>query len=256
MFVGTQDEGHSETEGSESLIESKDARSSQEIPKLFDKAQEPILGLPENPDKLEPSDNPGNVEAVLERARSMSMSNPDYVWTLYCKRWAVLIALAVLNFLQCVATICLSAFISQEAVAFGQAPWIINLCNSSSALLFLPSFIFATKLYTITTLRKALLICSLLIFFGAWIRVVAIWDGNFWWVVAGQTIFGISSPITICGVSILANYWFGDHERGRATALMLVSNPLGFLVSFSIQMYYSVQIEKEANVYPLNTPEW
>ena len=120
------------------------------------------------------------VEQVLERARSMSMTNPNYVWTLYRKRWAILLAFALLNFLQCVATICISAFLTYESAAFDQAPWIINLCNSSSAALFLPSFIFATKLYNVMSMRKCLLICSLMIFFGAWIRVLSWSDTNFW----------------------------------------------------------------------------
>ena len=85
----------------------------------------------------------------------MSKNNPNYVWTLYWYRWLVLLAYFFLNFFQCVATICISGFLSQEAAAFGQPAQVINLSNSSSALLFLPSFILATYLYNVMSMRKA-----------------------------------------------------------------------------------------------------
>lgn len=66
-----------------------------------------------------------------------------------------------------------------------------------------------------------------------------------WWLIGGQTLIGLSSPLTTGGVSIIANYWFADNERARATSLMLVSNPLGIFVSFLIQAVYSSQIKKE-----------
>jgi predicted MFS family arabinose efflux permease len=55
---------------------------------------------------------------------------------------------------------------------------------------------------------------------------------DMWWLVAGQALIGVSSPITTGGVSIIANYWFADSERARATSLMMISNPLGLFTSF------------------------
>jgi predicted MFS family arabinose efflux permease len=120
------------------------------------------------------------------------------------------------------------------AVAYNITPFRANLANSTSAWLFLPFFFLATQMYNRMSLRKVLLICSIIIFFGAWVRLLVMWNGNFWWLILGQTIIGLSSPITTGGVSVLANYWFADMERGRATSLMMVSNPLGFFVSFLI----------------------
>ena len=40
-------------------------------------------------------------------------------------------------------------------------------------------------------------------------------------------------------MSIIANYWFADNERARATSLMMISNPLGLFMSFFIQFIYS-----------------
>lgn len=140
------------------------------------------------------------------------------------------------------ATICISAFVTQLGDAYSASSLTVELCNSSSALLFMPAFIVATQLYNVLTLRKVLLICSIMILIGAWMRLLSLPFNNMWWLIAGQTIIGISSPLTTGGVSIIANYWFADNERARATSLMLVSNPLGIFVSFLIQAIYSGRI--------------
>ena len=64
--------------------------------------------------------------------------------------------------------------------------------------------------------------------------MVTMFNDQFWWVIIGQTIIGISSPFTTGAISIIANLWFGDLERGRATSLMTASNPIGIFVSFGI----------------------
>jgi predicted MFS family arabinose efflux permease len=73
-----------------------------------------------------------------------------------------------------------------------------------------------------------------MILIGAWTRMLTAITGNFWYIIIGQTIIGVSSPITTGGVSIIANYWFADNERARATSLMMVSNPIGICLSFGI----------------------
>ena len=140
------------------------------------------------------------------------------------------------------ATICVSAFITQIGTAYGASTFATDLSNSSSALLFMPSFIVATQLYNTMTLRKVLLICSILIFIGSWMRLLSKPLDSIWWLIAGQTIIGISSPLTTGGVSIIANYWFADNERGKATSFMMMSNPFGIFVSFFIQVLYSLSI--------------
>jgi MFS family permease len=78
---------------------------------------------------------------------------------------------------------------------------------------------------------------------GGSIRMLVLLNGNFWWVVAGCTIIGSAAPFQMGGLSVLANYWFGDKERGKATAIMTVSNPLGMLVGFAIQGIYGARID-------------
>ena len=155
-------------------------------------------------------------------------------YKLYRKRWFILVAFFGINFMQCVSTICISALLSETAIAFHLPTLEVSLCNSSSALFFFPAFIAATQLFNRISSRKVLVICALLFLFGGWIRMVTMFNDQFWWVIIGQTIIGISSPFTTGAISIIANLWFGDLERGRATSLMTASNPLGIFVSFGI----------------------
>jgi len=44
------------------------------------------------------------------------------------------------------------------------------------------------------------------------------------------------------GLSIIANYWFGDAERAKNTSLMTISNPIGMLFGFAIQGIYAYRM--------------
>lgn len=183
--------------------------------------------------------------------RPRTYSSPDYVFTVYKKRWLILIAFFLLNFFQCVATICLTAFLLSLASAFNANSIVVTLANTSSALLFLPMFVIATQMFNTMSSRKALLICSIMLFIGIWLRPLAWINNHFYWIVIGQTIIGLSSPITTGAVSIIANNWFADTERAKATSLMLASNPLGIFTTLLIQTIYGIIIDKKEKADPL-----
>jgi MFS family permease len=68
-------------------------------------------------------------------------------------------------------------------------------------------------------------------------------NNQFWWIVIGQVIIQCGSPMTTGAISIIANLWFGDKERGRATSFMALSSPFGSFCSFLMQAFYSYRIE-------------
>ena len=173
-------------------------------------------------------------DASPDPERVRTYSSPDYVFTVYKKRWYILVAFFLLNFFQCVATICITAYLKTLTVAFNANAIVVTLSNTSSAVLFLPMFIVATQMFNHMSSRKALLICSIMIFIGVWLRDLAWINRHYFWLVIGQTIIGLSSPITTGAVSIISNNWFADNERGRATSLMLASNPLGIFTTLLI----------------------
>lgn len=185
--------------------------------------------------------------------RSRTYSSPDYVFTVYKKRWLILVAFFLINFFQCVATICLTAFLLNLALAFNANNIVVTLANTSSALLFLPMFVIATQMFNSMSSRKAILICTIMLFIGAWLRPLAWINSHFFWIVIGQTIIGLSSPITTGAVSIIANNWFADTERAKATSLMLASNPLGIFTTLLIQTIYGIIIDEKQKADPLKT---
>lgn len=81
--------------------------------------------------------------------------------------------------------------------------------------------------------------------------MVAYFNDQFWWIVIGQTICGLSSPLSTGAISIIANLWFGDQERGKATSIMTASNPLGIFISFGIQAIYSVKNSNDYKAIPV-----
>ena len=190
----------------------------------------------ENTFKLQRAISDGDLvtERYQTEERPRTYSSPDYVFTVYKKRWLILVAFFLLNYFQCVATICLTAFLLDLAQAFNAKSIFVTLANTSSALLFLPMFVIATQMFNTMSSRKALLICTIMIFIGAWLRPLAWINSHFFWIVIGQTIIGLSSPITTGAVSIIANNWFPDSERALATSIMSLSNPIGSFTSFVI----------------------
>lgn len=51
--------------------------------------------------------------------------------------------------------------------------------------------------------------------------------------------------MTTGAISIIANMWFGDNERGRATSIMALSSPFGMFCSFLMSGFYSYRIEQQ-----------
>lgn len=157
----------------------------------------------------------------------------------------------LINFAGSVETVCISVFLPRLVFAFNCSIFEVNFASSCGTAVFLPAFIFTVWLYNSCSLKTVLIIASLLLFFGAWMRMLAMLNNNFFWIVIGQCIIQANGPMTTGAISIIANFWFGDKERGRATSIMALSTPFGMLVSFFIQAFYSYRIEQH---YPYTAP--
>ena len=151
----------------------------------------------------------------------------------------------LINFAGCVETVCISVFAPRLIFAFDCSLFEVNFASSCGTAVFLPSFIITVWLYNTFSVRTVLIIAVVLLFVGAWIRMVAMVNDQFLWIVIGQCIIQTNGPMTTGAISIIANYWFGDKERGRATSIMALSSPFGMLVSFFIQAAYSYRIEQQ-----------
>lgn len=68
---------------------------------------------------------------------------------------------------------------------------------------------------------------------GGWVRQLTTFNGDkFWPILAGSSIVSLSGPIFLSAQNILCNRWFGDDERGIATAITGLAIPLGSIMAF------------------------
>jgi predicted MFS family arabinose efflux permease len=152
-------------------------------------------------------------------------------------------------FMRNLSAICVSSGTSSIANAFNQQYWVINLSVSISAAVYVPTFIGSTYLFNMLECRTVMAIGAGLMLVGAWTRSLAMLDDNYWWVVIGQLIIACAGPTLQSPISTIANNWFGDHERAKATSLMSLSSPLGSLLGFIIQaIYIAITEEKTKNL--------
>ena len=96
-----------------------------------------------------------------------------------------MLAFFFINYFQCVETLCLSAFQTKLALAFDCSLFEVNFAASSASAIFIPAFLFTVYLYNILNLRAVMIVAVMLLFVGAWIRMIAMVNNQFWWINAG-----------------------------------------------------------------------
>lgn len=80
-------------------------------------------------------------------------------------------------------------------------------------------------------LRRCIQIGAVLMITGSAIRLMTSATGVIWWWYLGHIVCLSSQAYLKNPVTKLASNWFGDKERGLATAIGIVSGPLGILIS-------------------------
>lgn len=96
-----------------------------------------------------------------------------------------------------------------------------------------PMFFTSMKMFTVFSSAWTLRLGCIVLLTGCWFRQLSTYDGNkFWPIVAGSFVISLANPIFLCAQNLICNKWFGDKERGLATALSGLSIPLGSVVGF------------------------
>lgn len=157
----------------------------------------------------------------------------------------MLLSFCLFNTNQCISWLCVSVFSPALQTGYGIKLIEVNLAISAQQFLIIPGFILSAWMYTFMELKTIQMIAAVLTFLGGWLRMLTIISGDFWWVVVGCTIVGASAAFQMGGLNIIANDWFGDKERGLATALMTMSNPLGMLLGYTFQGIFITIMEKK-----------
>lgn len=79
-------------------------------------------------------------------------------------------------------------------------------------------------------LRKCVMVGSIIMIIGSVMRFISTFSSMWWWFF-GHVVCMSSQAYLKNPVTKLASNWFGDNERGMATAIGIVSGPLGIFIS-------------------------
>ncbi len=73
---------------------------------------------------------------------------------------------------------------------------------------------------------------------GMWVRLVVIVSPHFYWVLVGQVLAGIGSPLLLNAAAKVGTTWFPSNERALATSLGAVFLQVGNAVAFKLPTWF------------------
>lgn len=71
-----------------------------------------------------------------------------------------------------------------------------------------------------------------------WIRLIVIIHPQFYWVLVGQVLGGIGSPMLLNSAAKLGTTWFPANERPLATSIGAVFLQVGNAIAFKLPTWY------------------
>lgn len=111
--------------------------------------------------------------------------------------------------------------------------WVILLLIIPS-ITYIPMSFVSASLYNKMRTHHVVYLAALLQIIGCWIRSFAFTFGMFWPILFGTLIYMLSVPMLLSAISLIANLWFSDDQRGTATSLMGIAMPCGSMVGLTV----------------------
>ncbi|ANB15860.1 hypothetical protein AWJ20_3504 [Sugiyamaella lignohabitans] len=155
-------------------------------------------------------------------------SDGSPVYKVYKRRWFGILVLALLNICASWGWLSFAAISPLVAEYFNlesQAPvnWL------STVILF--SYIVISPLVWWVlvkyNIRYALILCSIFIIVGNWVRYAGVKTGNFGATMFGQILIGFAQPFALSSPAYYTDIWFTSSSRVSANAIASLANPLG-----------------------------
>lgn len=106
----------------------------------------------------------------------------------------------------------------------------LDWCKYSDLVMYLPMNFFSIYIIENIGLKKCVILGSVIMIIGSVMRFMAVFLSGWWWFF-GHIVCMSSQAYLKNPVTKLASNWFGDKERGTATAIGIVSGPLGIFIS-------------------------
>ncbi|KAI9744779.1 MAG: hypothetical protein M1818_001704 [Claussenomyces sp. TS43310] len=162
---------------------------------------------------------------IAQQEESGQVSTVGY--KVYKRRWFGLIQLVLLNIVVSWDWLSFSPVSTTASQYFHVKPSTINWLSTA----FLFAFVAISPL-TIYTLhrggpRLAIIIASLLLLVGNWIRYGGTRSNSFGAVMFGQILIGVAQPFVLSAPTKYSELWFSGNGRVAATAVMSLANPFG-----------------------------
>ena len=80
---------------------------------------------------------------------------------------------------------------------------------------------------------------------GCWIRPLSFLGPDYFWLLTtGTFVFFISNPLVLNAITTIANLWFSDDDRAKATAIAGLMAPLGSLLGLGLTGAISTGLEE------------
>ena len=106
----------------------------------------------------------------------------------------------------------------------------LDFAKYSDLVLYFPMNFASIWLIENYGLKKCISFGSIIMILGTALRLISTCSSIWWWY-AGHIICMSAQAYLKNPVTKLASNWFGDKERGLATAIGIVSGPLGIFIS-------------------------
>ena len=106
----------------------------------------------------------------------------------------------------------------------------------SPTIIFAPMNLIANWFFVNWKLNYVLYLAAFLQFVGGWIRVTSFLTdpGQILPMFLGTLLFFMANPFILNSISMIANTWFADNERARATAIAALMTPIGCLCGLAL----------------------
>jgi len=163
-------------------------------------------------------------------------------WTLYSRRWYLLLVYCVLSCQQSVLWITFSPIASSAKQYYDTDDFMINLLLAWGAIIYVPFLFFGGWIMNQKGgLRRIILLGAVLCGIAGAIRCLTILNPTAWWslpvVSIGQILNAAVGPLVMASPSKLSASWFGEHERTAVTCIATLANQLGSAIGFVYSTY-------------------
>jgi len=159
-----------------------------------------------------------------------SRGNPKLI--LYTYRWIILLLYCLANIAVGITMMSFGTTATVVSKIYDVSEISVQLCALSFLLMFFPGNFISLYVLQRWGLKTCITVGSCLLLLGVWVRVLVLAFDSFYCVLGGSVIAALSQAFFQNPIAKLTTTWFGDKERGTATAFGSMAMPLGTLTSF------------------------